>query len=106
MVHVRLADKPTGPFVVPIKARYTRPVVGPVGQAVALPLPRPLDTRDGGGRVDVTVPDEVELLPPPGVETTIKEAHNSVGPSPASPTRSSSPGSLTTRKRTPRRWST
>lgn len=75
VVHVKLADKPTGPFTVPIRARYTKPVVGPVGQAVSLPLPRPLDTRDGGGRIDVTVPDEVELLPPQGAEPAIKEAH-------------------------------
>ncbi len=103
VVHVKLADKPTGPFTVPVKARYTKPVVGPVGQGVSLPLPRPLDTRDGGGRIDVAVPDEVELLPPQGRNRRQKRPTNSAGPSPAFRKRSSSPGSPIIPKRTPLR---
>ena len=65
VVRIKLADKLTGPVTVPVKARYTKPVVGSVGQAASLPLPWPLDNpRDGGGRIDVTVPNEVELLGP------------------------------------------
>ena len=75
VVHIKLADKLTGPVTVPVKARYVKPVVASVGQRVSLPLPWALDNpRDGGGRVDVTVPDEVELQAA-DVEPTVKEAH-------------------------------
>ena len=75
VVHIKLADMLTGPVTVPVKARYTKPIVASVGQRVSLPLPWALDNpRDGGGRIDVTVPDEVELQAA-DVEPAVKEAH-------------------------------
>ena len=75
VVHIKLADKLTGPVTVAVKGRYTKPVVGPVGQRAALPLPVSLDgSRDAGGRIDVTVPEEVELQPT-DAEPAVREAH-------------------------------
>jgi hypothetical protein len=75
IVHIPFEPGPTGSSVASLKVRYRLPPPGTTrGPAsLSLPLPRPLQFSDGGARIGVTVPDDVELLP--NAESELKEAH-------------------------------
>ena len=75
VIHLPFALGQTGALAVSFKCaivfRRRERVRGPA--SLTLPLPRPLRVNDGGAHIDVTVPDDVELLPT--AESEIKEAH-------------------------------
>ena len=75
IAHVPLEPGPLGSFVGSLKVRYRLAPPGATrGPAsLTLPLPRPLQASDGGARIDISVPDDVELLPT--AESEVKEAH-------------------------------
>jgi len=75
IAHLSFEPSPSGSSVASLKVRHRLPSPGATrGPAsLTLPLPRPLQISDGGARIDLTVPDDVELLPT--AETEIKEAH-------------------------------
>ena len=107
VVHIKLADKLTGPVTVPVKARYTKPVVGLGGPARSPCRCRGRWTpRDGGGRIDVTVPDEVELHAAGRGTGDKRGPQTRLAVRQGSRKKWSCPGSRTSRTRTPPRSST
>jgi hypothetical protein len=85
IAHLQFGPSQEGSSAVSFKARYHLPPPGATrGPAsLTLPLPRPLQISDGGARIDLTVPDDVELLPT--AESEIKEAHKLSWHSPQCP---------------------
>jgi hypothetical protein len=74
VVRFLLPEKPTGPFAVTVDWKYAAPAaLADQGRAV-VPLPRPLETRDGGGQVEAAVPAGLQLTPE-GVEPAAKDLH-------------------------------
>jgi hypothetical protein len=85
IVRFKLPEKPTGEFTLALDWRYAPPVpLKEQGQA-SVPLPRPLETRDGGGQVEATAPEDAQLLPPDGVDLTVKELHKQAWATPRAP---------------------
>jgi hypothetical protein len=85
VVRFKLPEKPTGEFAVAVDWRFAPAAPLKAQGQASIPLPRPLETRDGGGSIEVAAPDDAQLLPPDGVELAVKELHRQSWSAPRSP---------------------
>jgi hypothetical protein len=75
VVRFQLPEKPAGPFAAQVDWKYAPPAPPADEGRATVPLPRPVETRDGGGQVEARVPDDVQLLASEGGAESVKNVH-------------------------------